>query len=480
MSKSLKKNLAFNILLNVSNVIFPLITAPYVARVILPDGLGLYNFAMTFAGYFALVAILGIPTYGVREVAKYRDNIGKLHSLVSEIFTINIISTIITSILFIITIYVVPQLYDNFLFFVVAGIVIYTKPFSVEWFFQGMEQFGFITIRSLLIRFLGIVGLFTFVHDKEDLFLYLLISVISTIASQIWNFAMLIRSGIKPMIVCSGLKKHIKPLLLLFSSSVAISIYTVLDTIMLGFISSYSEVAYYNNATHISKSFLAIVTSLSIVAMPRLSNYLSKGNWDEINSLIKKSLSIVSFLAIPITFGIVCVAPEFIPMFLGSSFQGAVIPLQIMAFVIISIGFNNLTGVQILVGLGHDKLFLYSVLVGTFSNFTLNLFLIPSLGAIGASLASVIAETLILFVTTYYVLRKTQVKLYGTKDVYKSVVAASSFFPIAYIFNQYTDGFTFTLLVTISCIISYVVIQHMMKSDSLLLFKEIIIKKIKR
>ena len=137
---------------------------------------------------------------------------------------------------------------------------------------------------------------------------------------------------------------------------------------------------FYNNATHISKSFLAIVTSLSIVAMPRLSYYMQNNEWEEINILMKKSFGIVSFLAIPIAMGIISIAPTFIPLYLGDAFRGAILPLQIMALVIIAIGFNNLTGVQVLIGLGHDKLFLYSVLTGTFSNFSMNCCLIPFYG----------------------------------------------------------------------------------------------------
>lgn len=146
MAKSIKVNFIYNILLNVLNVLFPLITAPYVARVLLPENVGLYNFANTYAAYFALVAALGIPTYGIREVAKCRDNRNALQSLFSEIFTINVISTFFVSIIFVVSIFVVGQLHENWLFFIVAGIVVYTKPFSIEWVYQGLENFGFITI----------------------------------------------------------------------------------------------------------------------------------------------------------------------------------------------------------------------------------------------------------------------------------------------------------------------------------------------
>lgn len=480
MSKSIKKNLVFNILLNVSNVLFPLITAPYVARVLMPEGVGMFNFANTFAGYFALLAALGIPTYGVREVAKCGDDNKRLNSLVSEIFTVNVITTIMTSFVFVLSVFLIPQMQEHLLFFLAAGFVIYSKPFNVEWYFQGREEFGFITMRSLVIRVIGIMGLFLLVHSKDDLFIYLLLSVFTSIVNQIWNYIMMIKSGVRPRIVSTGLKKHLHPLFILFSSSIAISIYTVLDTIMLGFISSYSEVAFYNNASHIAKSFLAVVTSLSIVAMPRLSYYRETDNWNEINNLIKKSTSIVAFLALPITFGIVCISPSFVPLFYGDAFYGAIIPLQIMAFVIMAIGFNNLTGVQVLVGLGHDKLFLYSVLVGTFSNFSLNIVLIPLYGAVGASLSSVIAETLILFVTTYFVVSRTPIKLRGGTDIAKSFIGAVTFFPIASICHNFIVGWIYVFTVVIICAFTYILSQYILKSESLLIAKDIITKKIRK
>ena len=191
MAKSIKKNLIYNIILNVLNVLFPLITAPYVARVLLPENMGLYNFANTYAGYFALVAALGIPTYGVRAVAKCRDDKKALQDLFSEIFTINVISSFFTSIIFVASIFIVGQLQENWLFFLIAGIVVYTKPFSIEWIYQGLENFGFITIRSFIVKLLCVVSLFLFVHDVDDVLIYLLISVSATILNQVWNFIVL-------------------------------------------------------------------------------------------------------------------------------------------------------------------------------------------------------------------------------------------------------------------------------------------------
>lgn len=322
--------------------------------------------------------------------------------------------------------------------------------------------------------------MFLFVHNVEDVLIYLWISVSATILNQIWNFVVLAKSGIKVSLKFTDLGKHIRPILLLFASAIAISIYAILDTLMLGFMANYSEVAFYNNASNLSKSILAVVTSLSIVAMPRLSYYMKNQEWDEINLLIKKSMGIISFLAIPMAFGMVLAAPVFIPLFLGEAFEGAVLPLQIMAFVIVAIGFNNLTGVQVLIGLGYDKLFLYSVLSGAFLNFVLNSIFIPELGASGAALASVMAETLILFITTYFVYKKTKVRLSGGADILKSFVGGLTLFPISYILGEYIHGWLYVISLAIVGCCFYILSQFLMKSYSVELFIDIIKKKIKR
>lgn len=480
MSKSIKKNLFYNILLNVSAVIFPLITAPYVARVLQPDNIGLFNFANTYAGYFALVAALGIPTYGVREVAKCRDDKKALGDLLSELFSINVYTTIIVSIIYIITLLVIGQLRLHVVFFLIAGFVIYASPFSIEWYYQGLEDFGFVTIRTIVVRIISILGLFIFVRDSGDVLNYLLLNVFGSVVSKVWNYIVLVRSGMRLHLVHTGLKKHMKPVTILFASSIAISIYTVLDTLMLGFITTYSQVAYYNQATHISKMLLSIVTSLSIVAMPRVSYYMKNNEYNKINELMRKSFGIVALMAIPMAIGLAVISPVFVPWFFSKAFIGTIVPLQILAFLIIAIGFNNLLGVQILLGLGHDKDFFYCVLVGTISNFCLNCFLIPHMGATGASIASLTAETLILLVEIIIVYKKTQVRINCKSDVIKSTVGALLFIPLALIIPSNISSWLYILIFMFSGVAIYFIFQFIVKNQSLLLFKTIILNKIKK
>ena len=243
---SIKRNFAYNILLNLSRVIFPLITAPYISRVLEPDGIGLFNFANTYAGYFALFAVLGIPFYGIREVAKIHEDKDRLSKLVSELISVSFIATFIATLIYIASVFIIGQLDDNCVLFLVSGFLLYFAPFRIDWFYSGLEQFKYITLRTVVIRTVSIIGMFIFVRTKSDLLIYMILNVCGIICGDVWNYAKLLRSGIKPRLTFVGLKKHLSPLFILFASSIAISIYTILDTLMLGFMTDYQQVGYYN------------------------------------------------------------------------------------------------------------------------------------------------------------------------------------------------------------------------------------------
>lgn len=478
MAKSIKKNYIYNLLLNISSVIFPLITAPYISRVLEPDGVGLNNFATTYAGYFALVALLGIPTYGVREVAKQRDDKDALSALVSQLMSIAAIVTLIVSIIYLASIALIGKMSQDYVIFLLAGFVIYLAPLKINWYYQGIEQFGFITLRTVVIRTLSVIALFIFVHDKDDLISYVIVGVLGNILADIWNFTNMWISGIHPKLVFKGLKPHVRPLLVLFASTIAVSVYSVLDTLMLGFIKDYDEVGYYTNASHIAKVLLGAVTSLSLVAVPRVSYYMKNQDYIGINNLIDKSFSIVSFLAFPVAMGLCCISPTFVPLFFGDKFVGAIIPLMILSFLVIAIGLNNLTGVQILIGMGHDKPFLYSVLIGTFSNFILNLALIPLWGAVGASIASLVAEFLILLVTTVFVYHRTPVRFSKWIDIVKATIGSLTFIPLIIFLREIYSGWILVIVFSLVSGLLYLFAEFFLKNGSVSLIKEIIVNKI--
>lgn len=473
MSQSIKKNFLYNILLNISSFIFPLITAPYISRVLEPEGVGLFNFSNTYAGYFCLFAALGIPIYGVREVAKVRDKKSDIEKLISEIMTIAGFATFVVSILYIISLSLFEKLTSNYIIFFVAGFGIYFTPFRISWVLQGLEQFKYITLRTLVIRFFSIVALFLFVKTKDDLLIYIIINLLGVILADVWNFLKLWKDGYRFRLIFIGLKKHITPLLLLFSSSIASSIYTMLDTLMLGFMRDYVEVGYYNTASHLSKVILTLVTSLSVVAIPRVSYYAKSGDAVNANHLVNKSLSFVAFIGVPIAFGLMCIAPVFTPWFFGDQYYGAILPLQITAFLIVAIGLSNIAGVQVLVSYGFDKLFLYAILIGTMSNFFLNIMLIPTWGCVGASIASVVSEFLVTIVMIIMMIRNTPIHFLIKGDFIKAIVGSIPFAMLSLIIYRYL-GITLLsmFVILVACMIFYCFSQFFLKNTSMLLFIE--------
>lgn len=478
--KSLKKNLVFNILLNISSAIFPLITAPYVSRVLDPDGVGLFNFSYTYANYFCLIALLGIPTYGVREISKIRDDKVAMSSFVSSMFSISLITTVVISAIYLLSIALIGQLNENFIIFFLAGIALYLSPLKINWYYQGLEMFEFITLRTILVRTVSLICLFCFVHHKDDLIIYVVLNVFGGVVADVWNYLKMLKMGIRIRFSLYDYRDHIKPLLLLFASSVAISIYTILDTLMLGFMADYSEVGYYNNAMHLSRNIVTGVTSLSVVALPRMALYLKQNNYPEINRLMNNSFSIVSFLAFPITMGLICIAPTFTPLFFGEKFIGSILPLTILSFLILSIGFNNLTGIQVLIGLGKDKLFLFSVLTGTVSNFLLNCLLIPKWGAVGASISSVFAETLILAVTAYFAYTRTKVRINNWTDIIKALLGTLLFIPLNYYLRDYFTGWPFIGVFVFVCAVTYILLESLMQNSIIKMASSIVINKLRK
>jgi len=475
MGKSIKKNYLYNILLNISKVIFPLITAPYVSRVLEPDGVGLFNFSHSYAGYFTLIAMLGIPIYGTREVSKVKDDKKALTNLVSQIMSISIISTFIISLIYICTIILIGQLTENYLIFLIAGFSIYLVPFSINWYYQGLEEFSFITLRTIIIKTLSVICLFLFVKQKNDLIIYVILNVSGTVIADIWNFFKMKKTGIQPYFTYKDIRQHIKPLFTLFASS----IYTILDTLMLGFIKDYVEVGYYSTAMHMSKSVLTVVTSLSLVAIPRISYYMKNNEYDKINDLINKSFSIITFLSVPAAIGLACISCVFVPLFFGQQFVGAIVPLMILSMLIIIIGLNNLTGTQILVAMGFDNLFLYSVLAGTLSNLFMNCVFIPLWGAIGASIASIIAEILVLFVTVFYVNKNTNIRIQNKMDFLKALIGSLTFIPLVFCLHKYIDGWFLVGTFVIVGVCVYFVVELFLKNKSVNLFYSVIKNKIK-
>ena len=392
-NKSLKKNAALNMVKTIMGLIFPLITFPYASRILQPSGLGKVNFAHSIISYFSMIAALGINTYAVREAAKLREDKAALTKFVKEILTINMTSTVIAYLLLSFTILFVPYFSEYRVLLVVCSGTILFTTLGMDWLYTTLEEFSYITIRSILFQFLSLILLFVFVHTQEDYLKYASISVISSVGSNICNFI----HARKYISITEKIKKtlchHLKPIFTLFAMSVAVSIYTALDTTMLGFIAGDEQVGFYTAATKINKIVLAVITAASAVLLPRLSYYISQHENEQFFNLSAKALNLIILLSLPCAVGLSLVARPVVLLLSGVSYESAIPVMQIMNPIIVAISLSGLIGIQIFMPLGKEKLTLVSVILGAVINFTLNLILIPKHGALGAGVATICAES---------------------------------------------------------------------------------------
>ena len=286
--KSLKLNFVMNAILTMSQFVFPLITFPYVSRILLPIGTGKVSFATSIVSYFTLFAQLGIPTYGIRACAKVRDNREELSKMVQELFIINLMMSALAYVVYFAAIYYVPRFRQDKDLFLIVGLTIFFNAIGMEWLYKALEQYTYITVRSIIFKFIAIVAMFLMVHEQSDYVIYGGISILASSASNIFNFFHIHRYiNIKP-VGHYNFKKHLKAIVIFFAMSCATTIYTHLDTVMLGFIRTDADVGYYNAAVKIKTILVSIVTSLGVVLLPRASYYVEHSMMDEFLPYYKK------------------------------------------------------------------------------------------------------------------------------------------------------------------------------------------------
>jgi O-antigen/teichoic acid export membrane protein len=390
--KSIKLNAAMNVIRIISSMIFPLITFPYVSRILGPEGTGKVSFANSFVSYFIMLASIGIPMYGIREIARVRANKELLSATAQELFVMNFVVSVVVFLGFIGLIFLNGKLHDEkTLFFIVSFSIILTS-IGMDWLYQGLEEYTYITVRSLIFSFISVIAIFIFIHHKENYLIYGAIGVFASLGSSVLNFYKARKIIFARRVTPWNFKRHVKPLIVVYIMSFIISIYIQLDTVMLGFMSTAKNVGYYASAIKLTKMLLALVTSLGTVLLPRLSFYIANNRRNEFDELIKKSFAIIILLCLPIVAALMMLSKDVIIVLAGVQYLPAASCMIITAPIILFIGLTNIFGIQILYPLGKDKSVVASVAVGALISFVLNLLLIPRLAHIGAAIATLAAE----------------------------------------------------------------------------------------
>ncbi len=391
---SLKGNILLNGINTVTSILFPIITFPYAARVLLPSGIGIVNFQLSIINYIVLLTSLGIPLYAVKEIAKYQDNKQQRDKTAIEILFLSNILCLAGYILVIILAHYNTHIQQQVLLFYILSLTILFTALGANWFYQGIEDFKFITIRALTIRTLAAISLFIFVKDHNDILQYGAITVGSTVGNNIINFLHL-----KKLISWKNIKvkslnifKHLKPALHIFILNLIISLYVQLNSIMLGFMQGDAAVGFFTAGTKITYVGVTLITSLGTVLLPRCSHLIQTGDRVGFTSVINKSILITLALAYPMVAGLLLLAGPLTMVFCGSEYIDSIPVLYWNAPVIILISLTNVMGIQVLYPQNKVNIVILSTTIGAVINLILNLYLIPKYAATGAAIATLIAE----------------------------------------------------------------------------------------
>ncbi|MDT9330992.1 flippase [Clostridium perfringens] len=462
---SLKKNFLYNAIYQIFVILLPIITVPYVSRVLGPTGIGLYSYTGSYAQYFVLVGMIGISLYGNRQIAYNKHNKENLSKEFWNIYGLQFITTLIAFCTYIVIFVIINDL--NRVMYLVQSIVVFTTIFDISWFFIGYEDMRSVVFRNTIVKIIGVLSIFIFVRKPCDVVKYAFLMVISNFIGQLimWfnikDKVFKYKPNIKESI------KHLRPSLALFISQLAIQIYTLLDKTMLGAMTDVYEVGLYENSQKTIKLALTLITSLGVVMLPRMSALHSEGKKEEFNKLIYKAFSFVNFMAFPMVLGLIAVSNTFSLWFYGEAFNGIGFLLKIGSTLMIFIGWSNVLGIQVMLPMKKEKQFTISVTIGAIVNFILNLFLIRQFQASGTTLASVIAEFSVTATQVYFLK-----ELIDIKSILKSIVkpligSIIMFIALLFVIPMFNVGVFWTLVeVVIGCAI-YLIVMYILKDQFL-------------
>lgn len=394
MSQSVKTNYILNLINVGTQMLFPLLTFPYVCRILLPAQIGQVNFYNSIIGYISLFTCLGIPMYAVREIARDRDDIVKMNRTAIEVLLLHTLLTLFGYVAVAILCLTVPQIKENVPLFLILSITLIFTVIGCDWFYNGIEDFKYITIRGIVVKSISVILLFLLVKTKEDLLWYGVYCVVGSIGGNIFNFIRLRKYIHKENVIFTQLHifRHLKPAIKVFSFNVVISVYLQLNPVLLGFMKDTIAVAYFTAATKLMMMVTKISSSLGTVLMPRASHLISEGKKEEFNKLIQKSYDFTLALTIPLVIGLICMAPYIVRVFCGSQYEDAILTSQIIAPITLVVGLSNIMGMQVLYPIGKINTVVKCTIYGAITNVILNLALIPFFSFNGTAIAYLGAE----------------------------------------------------------------------------------------
>ena len=403
----IKRNFAYNSLLKLSQYIISFLMFPYTSRVLGVENIGKISFVDNTINYFILFSTLGIATIGSREIAKYRNDKKQLSAIYSSLIVLSLCFTFIVLLIYFVLVIFVPQFYLYKSFFIIGTAKILFAVILVEWFFTGIEQFKFISIRNFIIQLIYAGSILLFVKNKDDYMIFFILTVLSVVINSLTNIYFS-RNQVQFSLRYVKLKGYFKQSMVLGSYTILTSMYTTFNIMYLGIVAEPKEVGFYSTALKIYIIVLGFFSAFTSVMMPRMSFLLHEGDNEAFKDLISKSFEILFTICFPLVVGTVFLAPQIIGLISGKGYEGAITPMRIIMPLILIVGIAQIIAVQVLMPMHKDKIVFTASVVGALIGVSMNLILVHKFGAIGTAIVILISETM---VTVYYIFCVTKEKI---------------------------------------------------------------------
>lgn len=416
-------NAFLNSFRSILNILFPLITFPYISRKLSVDGIGIYNFSNSIVSYFLLIAALGIGTYAVREGAKYRDNKEKITQFSSEVFTINIFSTLIAYILLFLCLIVIPKLHNYFWCILIFSLQIFFTTIGTEWIYQIYEDYTYITIRSIIFQIISIILLFIFVRNPQDYLNYAAITVFSAVGSNVLNFIHARKYCRIHIVFHFNWKKHIVPILILFAAGIANMIYVNSDITLLGLMKNNYVVGIYSVSSKVYSLIKTLISALLIVTIPRLALLFGSNRIKEYKNILFNLTNTLVVLALPVSIGLFMLAKEVVLIISGPNYLRAVDSLRILCFAYIFSILSWILSDCVLIPAKREKKVLNSMVFSAMLNIIFNIVLIPLWNENAAAISTVLAE-MCMFIMNYHYSKDIVYGIFKSKELLKNFVTS--------------------------------------------------------
>ena len=477
MKKSITRNYLYNMSYQLLAIIIPIITTPYISRILGSENIGIYSYTISIVMYFITFGTLGMALYGKREIAYLQKDENKRSKAFWEILIFRCITLIISTIIFYFIFINKDSEYK--IYYQILLIELISSAIDISWFFIGLEEFKKAVTRNFVIKVISVIAIFIFVKTKNDLIKYFLIYVLSNIVGNLTLWLYLPKMIKKVKLKEFKILKHLRPTIGLFIPQIAIEVYTLLDKTMIGaIITDKSEVGFYDQSQKIIKILLTIITSLGTVMMPRIASKFVDNKKEDIKRYMEKSFSMVFLLAFPLIFGLIAISKNFVPVFFGEGYDKVIILMQIISPIILFIGLINVTGVQYLLAIKRQKEYTISVISGAILNLILNSILIWKLGALGASIATVFAELLVTIIQLIFIKDEINIKILA-KQGKNYIIASLIMFGCSLLINNLKiSNITNIMLNVITSVLIYIIILILLKDDFLIELKNKIFKKL--